>query len=267
MTVRLGLTVLTVILFASGAEAFSGHSMKLGSGKTVEIIDFGPSQSAKGLPALILRYQTSIPVKDVISLRKEVDEIWDRLEVNVDKTGYQQAIISANEPVKGGLKNQDRTLNFVFEKIDGSWRTYEDHGQEKLDELFVKRFMDRLDWIYDYNEINAFLVYLGNGWKATFINLSEGTSSLQTVDRRTFVAAASKTSAATKKFHHQREILKVTIFEGGISAEVESREYEEAVINGKNTRVIEHTIDFLEIRDHVVTITRTIVTFEKNEMI
>lgn len=262
MLIRSGLILLIIISHSNGAKAFSGSSMTLGSGETIEILDVGPGKSVEGEPALQLRYLTSIPVNNVKSLRKEVDEIWDRFEVDVDNAGYRHAIVTANEPSKGRPGNQYHAVNFVFVKKDGSWRTYEDQGRDKLDEAFVKVFMDRLDWVYDHNEINALLVYLGNNWTATFINSNEGPSTSQTLDRKTFAESVKQSISATKDYYHKRDIVKVTILDGGLSAKVESREIEEGLTNGQTTRYLEHSIDFLEINNHIVTITKSTSTFE-----
>ncbi|MHB8481467.1 MAG: hypothetical protein ACYDBV_01835 [Nitrospiria bacterium] len=256
-----------IILLATETKALNGQWLTLGSGKRVEILAVGPLKSAKGWSSLMLKYRTSISVDDVALLRKESNEIWERFVVDVEQAGYNSAIISANEPEKGEGIKHNRGFNFVFEKKDGSWRTYEDKGQVKLDEKFVRGIIDRCDWAYDHNEMNAILLYLGNNWTLTLTKSSEGTSSSQTIDRMKFAEGTRQFLLATKDFHHERKVLRVTINEGGNSAEVESREIEEGVINGKNTKMIEHSIDLLEIRDHVVTITKSTVTYEKNEKI
>ncbi|MFI5303266.1 MAG: hypothetical protein ACHQYP_00600 [Nitrospiria bacterium] len=267
MIIRLGLIFFIAISYAKDARAFSDHTMTLGSGKTVEIMGIGPTQSDHGESTLTLRYRTSIPLNNAVSLRKEADEIWDRFEVDVDNAGYQQAIVSANEPNIGGGKDQYRTLNFVFVKKSGSWRTYEDQGLDKLNETFVKHFLDRFDWVYDHNEINILLVYLGDEWTATFINSKEGTSSSQTLDRKAFAETVKQSISETKDYYHKREIVKVTVTNGGLSAEVESREIEEGITNGQNTRYLEHSFDIIELKNHIVTITKSTSMFEIVEKI
>ena len=267
MRALVGLIFIIFITLTSKADAFSGHSMLLGSGKTVEIIDIGPMRYEDGRSALRLNYRTLIPLTDLFSLRKEADEIWDRFVEEVDISGYQEAVISAYEPKKEGFKNSNGSYNFIFKKKEQSWRTDEDQSQDKLDEKFVKKFIDRLDWVYDHNEIKAFLVYLANDWTVTFIDQGESSSGSRTIDRKTFAESADQSFSALKDFHHRRDIIRITILEGGRSAEVESRETEEGIINGQNNRLLEHSLDILEFNDRVVTIKKSTVTFERIEKV
>jgi hypothetical protein len=52
---------------------------------------------------LHLAPESTLPIDDVISLRKEVDEIWDKFAVDTEHAGYTQAVISATGPEDGGL--------------------------------------------------------------------------------------------------------------------------------------------------------------------
>jgi hypothetical protein len=118
--------LLPLLLMAVGcSKAPAAEQLTLGSGKTVEILAVGPIQSTRGWSGLMLKYRTLIPLNDLASLRKEVDEIWDRFVVDAEHGGYQTAIISANEPEKGSIVTTSNSYNFVFEKKDGSWRTLE----------------------------------------------------------------------------------------------------------------------------------------------
>ena len=105
------------------------------------------------------------------------------------------------------------------------------------------------------------------GPTATFINSNAGASTSQTLDRKTFAESVKQGISATKDYYHKREIVKVTILNGGLSAEVVSREIEEGVTNGQITRYLEHSMDFLEISNHIVTITKSTSTFEIIEKI
>jgi hypothetical protein len=241
---------------------FANQSMVLGSGKSIEIIAVGPLKFSQGSAALVLKYRTAIPITDMASLRKEASEIWDRFMVDVERAGYQQAIISANEPEEGGVISHSRGFNFIFEKKDDSWRIAEGtrHEPTKLDENFVKEFMDRMDWVYDHNEMNAFLLYLANNFSGTF---TEGAAAPLTVDRKKFAASTYQALSVTKNFKHERKILTVKIADDKISAQVESEEIEQGTVNGRDTKEVEHSINTIEVQGSSVVLTKTITVMDE----
>jgi hypothetical protein len=253
--------IAALFLLIAKSIAFADQTVTLGSGKTVQVIAVGPLQFASGDSALMLKYRTVIPLSDMASLRKEVNEIWDRFVVDVEHGGYKQAIISANEPEKGGLIAQNQGCNFIFEKRDGSWRMLEGDGKAliKLDDNSVKEFFDRMDWVYDHNEMNAFLLYLANDYSGTF---TEGTTAPQTVDRMKLAASTYQALKTTKNFQHQRKILKIQIENNGASAQVESQEIEQGTVNGRDINEIEHSMDLIEVQGSAVVVTKTTTTME-----
>src|ERR1700676_3427840 len=112
MIVRwLGSLFATLLLI--GAPPAIAGPLTLGSGKTVEILEMGPLYLASGASALMLKYRTEIPLADLPTLRKEVDEIWQRFVVDAEHGGYQSAVISANEPPTGFIVTHNSGYNFV----------------------------------------------------------------------------------------------------------------------------------------------------------
>jgi hypothetical protein len=93
----------------------------LDDGKSVEILSAGPLRSTQGWSALMLKYRTSIPVTDVTGLRREVDQIWERVVADVERGGYKTAVISANEPETGLIIHTSRSYSFVFERQGSTW--------------------------------------------------------------------------------------------------------------------------------------------------
>jgi hypothetical protein len=248
-------------LFISKSIALGDQAATLGSGKSIQIIAVGPMQFSSGNSALMLRYKTAIPLTDMASLRKEANEVWDRFQIDVEHAGNQQAIVSANEPETGGIISHSQGCNFIFEKKDGSWRFLEGDGKApiKLDDNFVREFCDRMDWVYEHNEMNAFLLYLANNYSGTF---TQGTSAPQTADRMKLAAMTYQTLKATQNYHFQRKILKIEINDTGTSAQVESQETEQGTVNGHDMNEIEHCIDNLEVQGNSVVVTKTTTSME-----
>jgi hypothetical protein len=253
--------VTALFLLIPKSIAVADRAVTLGSGKSVQIISVGPIQFSAGNSALMLKYRTTIPLSDMASLRKEANEIWDRFQIDVEHAGNQQAIVSANEPEDGGLISHSQGYNFIFEKKDGSWRLLEGDGKNpiKLNENFVKEFYDRMDWTYEHNEMNAFLLYLANNYSGTF---TEGTASPQTADRMKLAAMTYQTLKATQNYHYQRKILKIHIDNSGTSAQVESQETEQGTVNGHDMNEVEHSIDIIEVRGNSVVVTKTTTSTE-----
>lgn len=263
MMFRLGCIVSAALLLALPASA--EQLLKLGSGTSVEILAGGPLQSAAGWSALMLKYRTQIPLTDVPTLRKEVDEVWDRFVVDAERGGYDNALISANGPETGSVITTNKSFNFVFQKKDRVWRTLEtkDRANAKLDAAFVREFVDRVDWLLIHNEINAALLYLANDWTATVTDLTKSPPSPQTIDRMTFATVTHATLSAATHHQHHRDIIDISINEATDSARVESRETEEVTINGRQIAGVEHSIDIFELRGDVMVWAKTTSVIEK----
>lgn len=76
--------------------------------------------------ALVLNYETDIPIDDKVALRKEVDEVWEYLKGDVEREGLKAGIIRATH-VEGILLKSGKGYGFVFVKQgDGTWQCTED---------------------------------------------------------------------------------------------------------------------------------------------
>ncbi|HXR25727.1 MAG TPA: hypothetical protein VN742_10235, partial [Candidatus Binataceae bacterium] len=248
------------------AKTLTGHPLTLGSGKSVEILTVGPVYG-KGWSGLMLKYRTLIPLNDLVALRNEADEIWERFVANAEHGGYDQAVISAKGPEKskGFILSTNNSFNFVFMKKDGSWRTLEspERARAKLDSDFIKEFMGRLDSAYEHDNMNALLLYMANDWNMTVINPSGSGPAKQTLDRMKFVTVSHATLAAATSRKHHSEIVNISIDEGRTVARVESRETNDATINGRHVAVVERLTDIFELRDDVMLWTKSTDTIEK----
>lgn len=85
-------------------------------------MDFPNSRSA-----LVMNYQTDIPIDDRVALRKEVDEIWGVFQRDVEAANLKGGVIRATHLEGSGLVRNGKGYGFVFVKReDGKWYCLED---------------------------------------------------------------------------------------------------------------------------------------------
>jgi len=91
----------------------------------------GEMDFPNGDSALVMEYQTSIPIVNMAALRKEVDWIWDALRMDVENAKLKTGVIRAVHPDGGGgLVSQSKGYGFVFTKRDdGKWHCLQDEKQ------------------------------------------------------------------------------------------------------------------------------------------
>jgi hypothetical protein len=105
------------------APLVDNQTIKLPCGSTVKILSVSRIEYSKGVPALMVRYQTRLSVEQQRkALSDEVDSLFSLAQKQVDHDGFHEAIISSNEVPKGIILTANRMLNFIFEKgDDGKW--------------------------------------------------------------------------------------------------------------------------------------------------
>jgi len=109
-------------LLACGSNGPGYQVSTLPSGKQVKVINISKMFFSQGDTALILDYQTDIPLKDKAALDKEVDEIWSAFRKDVEKANLKSGVIRANEASKGTFIQTKNQFGYVFSKTeDGSW--------------------------------------------------------------------------------------------------------------------------------------------------
>lgn len=80
-----------------------------------------------GGPALVMEYQTAIPIANLAELRKEADWIWEAFSVDVENAKLTNGVIRATHPEASGLLTQSNGYTFVFVKrADGKWYCLQD---------------------------------------------------------------------------------------------------------------------------------------------
>ena len=80
-----------------------------------------------GDSALVLNYETDIPISDKEPLRKEVDAIWRDFQKEVEKAGVNTGVIRATHKETSGFISKSKGYGFLFTKDDaGNWRLTDD---------------------------------------------------------------------------------------------------------------------------------------------
>jgi hypothetical protein len=112
------LAIALVVL--TGCSAGPGYQAQtLPSGKIVKVLGVTQMSFAKGDSALILKYQTDLPIDDIAALAKEADEIWPSFRVDVEKAGLSNAVMSATSPPNGFIVKQSKSYTFVYTRDQG----------------------------------------------------------------------------------------------------------------------------------------------------
>ena len=127
MRLRIG-TVVIVILILSGCGVKPNSQLyKLPSGKQVKITGMNKMDFPNSGSALVLNYQTDIPIDDMVALRKEIDEIWVVFQKDVEAANLKGGVIRATHVEGSGFVKSGKGYGFVFVKRDdGNWHCTED---------------------------------------------------------------------------------------------------------------------------------------------
>jgi hypothetical protein len=78
---------------------------------------------SQGPAALMLKYQTTLPLDDRSALQAEVDEVWEGFRGDVERAQLTVGMIGVSEKPKGFIFTYNRSYNFVCTKSaeDGQW--------------------------------------------------------------------------------------------------------------------------------------------------
>ena len=133
-------TVLTlVVLFglatacSGGAGSGGGHSsyqlLPLTSGRRVKLLEERRTTSERSEPALMLAYQTDVPLTDTVGLRAEAAAIWRDYESRADTAGVRSVSLVANAPPAGSRLVTLITRSYYFDKdAAGNWQARANGG-------------------------------------------------------------------------------------------------------------------------------------------
>lgn len=95
--------------------------VQLGAGRSVRLIAMaqtGPEDD----PAVLLRYETSLSLKDAAAVRAEAGLLWDKVRGQVEKEGGGAAVLQATGSVEGWVFPFASSRKFAWRRApDGNW--------------------------------------------------------------------------------------------------------------------------------------------------
>jgi hypothetical protein len=95
--------------------------------KLIPSTKVGKMNFPNGDSALVMEYETAIPIDSMMALRKEVDWIWEDFRTDVENANLKTGVIRAVHSGGVGLVTQSKGYGFVFTKRDdGKWHCLED---------------------------------------------------------------------------------------------------------------------------------------------
>ena len=107
---------------AAGGSQPAYQLVTLSSGRQLKVLGEARMNFPNSGPALMLRYQTDVPLTDTAALRTQAADIWRDYQPHADSTDVRGVILSANAAPQGGFVSQNAGYNFVYEKgADGRW--------------------------------------------------------------------------------------------------------------------------------------------------
>ena len=116
-------------MIATGCEASPQNfqTYQLPSGKQIKVNYVQKMYFNSGGNALLMHYETEIPIENEDALKKEIDEIWSVFQADVEKSGEKNGIIQAVHYERSGIVRRGKGHGYVFNKSDdGKWRLVED---------------------------------------------------------------------------------------------------------------------------------------------
>lgn len=101
----------------------SSKVFTLQSGKVVKILRVTPLLFSSGERALMLSYETEIPLDDKTALGREADEVWEKFKFDVEAAHLDDAFIDANaKPLGTAFFNVNKSFHFQYKLgSDGQW--------------------------------------------------------------------------------------------------------------------------------------------------
>ena len=105
---------------------------KLSSGKVIKVSGEGKTNFSNGGTALVLNYETDIPISDSEKLGKEIDEIWVDFQNEAEQAQVNSCVIRATHYEGNSMMRSGSGYGFIFEKrADGKWYRQDDAKDKK----------------------------------------------------------------------------------------------------------------------------------------
>jgi len=107
---------------ATGGFDLDSLLVPLASGRTIRLLALaqtGPETS----PAVVLRYQTELPLDNIAAVRGEADEVWNKLREQIESEGAQAALLQPTGSVEGWVFPFASSRKFAWKKNEsGQWQ-------------------------------------------------------------------------------------------------------------------------------------------------
>lgn len=110
----------------------TSKTYKLPSGKEIKINAVGKMNFQNGGSALVMNYETEIPIENIKELSKEVEEIWSIFQKDVEQAELKTGIVRASHYEGSGIVRDGKGYGFVYVKgEDGKWHRLEEQKEKK----------------------------------------------------------------------------------------------------------------------------------------
>ncbi|MDX1485726.1 MAG: hypothetical protein R3229_14735 [Alphaproteobacteria bacterium] len=230
-------------LLALGTQAASADPFRVNSGKVLDIRSIKAEDAAAGR-TLVMTYAGNTPLSDRLALRKEADELWEHFVVNVEAGGYKRAVIRARGPERG------KPVDFIFVKRGAAWRTLENGlgPKGRLNEAFVRGFLDRLREPLRTGSDNAAMLYMGRDWRGTLSDPKFGAYPAKSFDRASYLRQAAAGRAQVADYSQTYEVLGIEVSPDGTAARTETRQTGRMTVHGQRLTIVTRSIDHFELR-------------------
>jgi hypothetical protein len=101
----------------------------LRSGKQISVTNVSRIDFPAGDPALVMTYETKVPIDNRVELRKEADEVWEIFRSDVEVANLKAAAIRAVKYDMDSVVRSGKGYGFVFVKRpDGMWHCIDDEN-------------------------------------------------------------------------------------------------------------------------------------------
>ena len=126
----IGLATLIPFSISCGGSAQNSQIYKLPSGSQIKVNGISRMNSSSGDSALVMSYETEIPIENKEALQKEINEIWSIFQKDVEKASVKVGIIRAVHYEGSGLIRNGNGYGFVYVKgSEGQWHQVEDEAK------------------------------------------------------------------------------------------------------------------------------------------